>query len=258
MRANRLESVQGLRWVVEGLRVVRAAPLRLLVLNFAFLFAISVAVAIPLIGFALVWLLIPAFVVGPHAISRAAAAGTPPDLALLVSGFRIRLPSQLRLGGVFLAAMILVLAATVLADDGRFAQAMIGHVRLEVDDLLNPDVRRAMMIGAGLQTAALTALWYAPLLVAWDGLPVSKAIFFSTTAAWINWRALLAYGVAMTLLFAFVLMLALGAAIFFSGGGAASGNVAFFAAIWTMLPIWFATSYLSYRDVFAAAETAAG
>ena len=256
MRANRLPSVQGFRWVGEGFRIFRAAPLRLLVLNLAFLLAISFAVAIPVVGFAAVWLLIPAFIVGPHAMSRAAAQGAMPDLGMLVSGFRANLAAQLKLGGVYLAAMMAVLVATALADQGHFAQAMIGRERLEFADLQNPAVLQAMLIGAGLQTALLTALWYAPLLVAWNGLTVSKAIFFSTAAALINWRALLAYAIAISLLFVFVLVLALGAAILFSGPGAAQGNAAFFTSVWAILPIWFATSYLSYRDVFSAEDEA--
>ena len=77
-----------------------------------------------------------------------------------------------------------------------------------------------MLIGAGLQTLLLGALWYAPLLVAWHGLSASKAAFFSAAAAWINWRAFLVYGVTVMSLFGFVLMLALGGAMLLGGSGA--------------------------------------
>ena len=250
MRANRLPARQGLRWIGQGFMVVRAAPIRLLLLHLAFLLAITVTVAIPVVGFAAIWLLVPALVIGPHAMARAAARGVVPGPELLLAGFRANLAMQLRLGGVFLAAMIAVLAATTLADDGHFAQAMVGRVRLQIGDLQNPEVQEAMLIGAVLQTAALSALWYAPLLVAWNGHSVSKAAFFSAAAALINWRPFLVYGVGITLLFAFALMLALGAAMLFAGPRAAQGNAALFAVIWILLPIWFASSYLSYRDVF--------
>lgn len=250
MRANRLPAGKGLRWIGQGFMIVRAAPVRLLLLHLAFLLAITITVAIPVIGFAALWLLVPALVIGPHAMARAAARGVVPGPELLLAGFRANLAMQLRLGGVYLAAMIAVLAATMLADNGHFAQAMIGRVRLQIGDLQNPEIQQAMLIGAVLQTAALGALWYAPLLVAWNGLSVSKAVFFSAAAALINWRPFLLYGVGITLLFAFVLMLALGAAMLFAGPRAAQGNAALFAVIWILLPIWFASSYLSYRDVF--------
>lgn len=256
MRANRLAAARGLRWVAEAFKIFRVAPLRQLLLNLLFLFAVTMVVAVPMIGFAAVWLLFPALLVGPHAMSRMAARGTAPGPELLVSGFRQNLAVQLRLGGVFLAAMLVVLAATVLADDGRFAQAMVGRIRLDIGDLQDPDLQWAMLIGAGLQTVLLGVLWYAPLLVAWEGLSASKAVFFSAAAVLINWRAFISYGAAVTLLFAFVLMLVLGGAMLFGGSGAGQANSALFAVVWTLLPVWFASSYLGYRDVFGTEEAA--
>jgi hypothetical protein len=230
--------------------IFRVAPVRQLLLNLVFLFVVTILVAVPVVGFAAVWVLFPALVVGPHAMARSAAGGTMPHPELLISGFRQNLPAQLRLGGFFLAVMLVVLAATALADDGRFAQAMIGRIRLEIGDLQDPGLQQAMLIGAGLQTVLLGALWYAPLLVAWGGLSASKAVFFSAAAGLINWRAFIAYGVAVMALFGFVLLLALGGAMLFGGSGAAQANSALFAVVWTLLPVWFASSYLSYRDVF--------
>jgi hypothetical protein len=40
----------------------------------------------------------------------------------------------------------------------------------------------------------------------------------------------------------------------FGGGGAGQANSALFAVVWTLLPVWFASSYLSYRDVFGIEE----
>ena len=250
MRANRLPAMRGLRWVVEAFAIFRVAPVRQLLLNLAFLFASTVVVALPLVGFAAIWLLFPALMVGPHAVARMAAGGATPAFDLLLSGFRQQLPAQLRMGGVFLAVMVIVLAGTALADDGRFAQAVIGRSRLEFGDLQSPELQLAMLVGAGLQTLLLGALWYAPLLVAWRGLSATKAAFFSAAAALINWRAFLAYGLAVMLLFGFVLMLALGGAMLLGGSGAGQANSALFSVVWTLLPVWFASSYLSYREIF--------
>jgi len=258
MRANRLDTIAGLRWIGEAFLIFRAAPLRQLAFNLAFLLALTLALAIPGIGFALVWLLIPGLMVGPHAVARMASRGTPPEPALMVSGFSRGFAAQSRLGGVYLGGMAAVLAATIPADGGRFAQAMLGAMRLEIADFQAPELQLAMMIGAGLQTLLLAALWYAPLLVAWQGLTVSKAVFFSAAATLINWRAFLAYAVGMALLFALLLMLALAGAMLFGGAGALQANAALLAVIWTLLPVWFASSYLSYRDVFEAKSPASG
>jgi NADH:ubiquinone oxidoreductase subunit 6 (subunit J) len=236
--------------------IFRVAPVRQLLLSLAFLFASTIVVALPLIGFAAIWLLFPALMVGPHAVARTAAGGATPTPDLLISGFRQHLPAQLRVGGAFFGAMLVVLAGTALADDGRFAQAVIGRTPLELGDLQSAGLQRAMLIGAGLQTLLLGALWYAPLLVAWNGLSASKAVFFSAAAACINWRAFLAYGVALMLLFGFVLMLALGGAILLGGSGAGQVNSALFSVVWTLLPVWFASSYLSYREIFSEDDPA--
>ncbi|MGH8765810.1 MAG: BPSS1780 family membrane protein [Burkholderiales bacterium] len=257
MRANRLAARHGLRWIGDGFVIFRASPLRQLVLNLAFFAVFSIVVALPLVGFVAVWLLLPAMMIGPHAISRQAslaARGEAPGWNLLFAGFREGFPAQLRLGGVYLAAMLLVIACTIPVDGGRFAQAMAGQIALDHSDMESPALLRAIFVGAVLQTAALGALWYAPLLVAWDRLPVSKAVFFSAAAAFINWGAFLVYGIAITVLFSFVLLLAFGAALLAGGVGPAQANTALIASIWTLLPVWFASSYLSYRDVFGAEQ----
>jgi hypothetical protein len=254
MRAQRLDAVAGLRWIAEAFAIFRVAPLRQLAFNLAFLVGVTIVLSLPAIGFALVWLLIPALLVGPHAIARSASRGAAPEAALLLSGFRDALPAQLRLGGCYLAGMVMVLLATAATDGGRFAQAMMGLARLDLEDLQSPATQNAMMIGAGLQTVLLGALWYAPLLVAWKGLSAAKAVFFSAAAAVINWRAFLAYAIGMTLLFAFVLVLALAGAMILGGARALQANAALFAVVWTLLPVWFASSYASYRGVFDAAE----
>lgn len=81
--------------------IFRVAPVRQLLLNLVFLFVVTILVAVPVVGFAAVWVLFPALVVGPHAMARIAAGGTTPHPELLISGFRQNLPAQLRLGGFF-------------------------------------------------------------------------------------------------------------------------------------------------------------
>jgi hypothetical protein len=258
MRANRLPARSGLRWIGGAFVIFRFAPLRQLTLSLGFLLAFMLALSLPLVGFALAWALVPGLAVGLHAIGRDASRGVMPTAALLLSGFRGNAGAQLRLGAVYVAGMAAVLAASSPADDGRFAQAMLGMARLQLQDLQNPDTVNAMRVVVVLQTLLLAALWYAPLLVAWRSLGVAKAVFFSAAATFINWRAFLVYGIGMTLLFTFVLMLALLGAMLFGGSRALQANAAAFAVLWTLLPVWFASSYLSYVEVFGSEDAAGG
>ena len=51
-------------------------------------------------------------------------------------------------------------------------------------------------------------MWYAPMLVAWHGLPVGKALFFSLVAVWRNRSAFTVYGLGWLMVW-FVLSIAL-------------------------------------------------
>jgi hypothetical protein len=258
MRANRLKASAGLRWIGEGFLAFRTAPLRQLFLSLVFLLAIGVVLSVPLAGFTAAWLVMPALLVGPHAIAREGARGVAPAPALLFAGFRTGFPVLLRLGGFYLGGMVAVLAASALGDGGYFARAMVGLARLDLETLQRPETQEAVMIATVLQTLLIAALWYAPLLVAWKQVPPLKAAFFSAAAAFINWRAFAVYGVAMTALFSLVVLAAVLGAALLGGGRASHVNTALFAVLWTLLPAGFASSYVSYRDVFEAAEVPPG
>jgi hypothetical protein len=254
MRANRLKASAGLRWIGEGFGAFRTAPLRQLFLCLAFLVAVGIALSIPLAGFTVAWLAMPALLVGPHAVARDAARGVAPKPELLFAGFRGGFAALLRLGGFYLGGMFLVLVASAIGDGGHFARAMVGLARLDLETLQRPETQEAVMIATVLQTLLIVALWYAPLLVAWKQVAPLKAAFFSAAAAFINWRAFAVYGVAMTALFTLVVLAAVMGAALLGGGRAMHVNTALFAVLWTLLPVGFASSYVSYRDVFEAAE----
>lgn len=253
MKANRIAAIEGARWLAEGFRVLRKAPLQLMVLSLAFLLAVMFMLSLPAVGFAVFWLLSPAVMVGPHAAARAAARGARPDFGLLAEGFRTQLPALLRLGALLLAALLAALAATALADDGRLLRAMVGIERLKMEDLFQPELHRALLVWALLQTAVLSLLWYAPLLVAWHAVPAVKSVFFSAAAIILNWRAMLAFSGVLLVALILVSMLALAVASLVARSEGARISTATFAATWTFVPILFAASWRSYEAIFADA-----
>ena len=257
MRANRVSAREGARWLVEGLQVLRAAPLRLMSLHLALFLAIVFLFSIPSVGFALFWLLGPALFVGPHAAMRAAARGARPEPALMLEGFRSGFGALARLGAIFLVLLVAALGATALADDGRLFRAMTGGERLIVEDLAEPDVNRALLVWALLETGIFSALWYAPLLVAWHGVPPLKSVFFSVAAVVLNWRAMLAFSAVMVLAAFAVSLGALAVASVVASTEGARVSTAAFAATWTFLPLLFAASWRSYQAIFGAAASGA-
>lgn len=252
MNANRVPAAEGARWLAEGLRVLRAAPLQLMLLHLMFLFAVAFTLSIPAVGFAAFWLLTPALIVGPHAAVRAAGRGARPEFGHLLEGFRAALPAQLRLGAIFFVALLAALAATTLADDGRLFRAMTGIERLRIEDLLEPALHRALLLWAVLETSVLSILWYAPLLVAWHGVAPVKSAFFSAAAIVLNWRAMLALGGALLVALLALSLLALALASLVARSEGARISTAAFAATWTFLPVLFAASWRSYEAIFSA------
>lgn len=253
MRAQRLPASRGLGWIGESFAIFRASPLRQLLFSLAFLMGLVVFLGLPKVGFLVAWIFIPALVIGPHSVSRAASRGDSPGVALLAEGFGPRRRPLLLLGAVFAVGMVFVFGATALLDDGRLLQSLAGNAPLRTEDLRDQEaLMDAIFLAAVLQTVLLSLLWYAPLLVGWGGLPVAKAVFFSAAATLINWRAFLVFGIGFTVLFTLVLIVALASSVWLAGPGVLRNGSPLFTAMWTLLPLWFGASYVSYRDVFEA------
>ena len=124
MQARVVQASRGARWLAEGWRLFRAAPLGWLTLVFAYWLLMTLASLVPVAGVALASLLVPAFSVGFMAAARAASRGRALELALLFEGFRHERRSQLALGVAYLAARP-VLGATAAIDGGVLARWML-------------------------------------------------------------------------------------------------------------------------------------
>ena len=253
MQARVVPAARGWAWVVEGFRMFRVAPLAWLALVFAYWMAMTVISLVPYVGVAVASILVPAFSVGFMAASRAAQHRTSPALSMLGAGFRDHLPAQLALGGVYFAALVVLLAASALADDGTLTRWMATGEKPSPEALGSDEFLSALMLFAALYAPVMMAFWFAPLLVAWHGLSAAKALFFSFFASLMNWRAFVVYGTGTALvLFILPSLLVLGA-MFVTGGTTRIALLSvLFPFLLTLLPTLFASFYASYRDVFDA------
>ena len=118
MQARIVQALRGALWLAEGWRLFSAAPLGWIAMVFAYWLLMTLASIVPVLGVAAASVLVPAFSVGFMAAARSAARKGPVELALLFDGFRNHLRSQLVLGVAYFACLALVLAATVLVDEG--------------------------------------------------------------------------------------------------------------------------------------------
>lgn len=252
MQARLVPAARGARWLAEGWRLFRAAPLGWLSLVFAYWLLMTLAALIPFAGVAVASVLVPAFSVGFMAAARAASRGAPLEFALLFEGLRNERRSQLLLGAAYLAALATVLAGSAAFDGGALARWMLGGPRPDEEMLQSGEFLAALACAALLYTPVMMMFWFAPPLVAWHSASPVKALFYSFFACLMNWRAFLAYGAAaalVTLVAPFVLVVTLRT---LAGGGSFAWLA--FPLLGVMLPTLFASFYASYRDVFASPE----
>jgi hypothetical protein len=187
------------------------------------------------------------------AVSRAAARRAPVAPALLFAGFQERPATQLSLGGIYLTCLVLLVAASALADEGAVARWMLSGERPPDELLQSGEFFVALSIAAALYVPVMLAFWFAPVLTAWHGMGAAQALFFSLIACLVNWRAFIAYGVVAALMTVVAPLAVLSVLASISGGGLRASVLSlFFPLLLVMLPTLFASFYVSYRDIFAS------
>jgi len=248
-------AARGVRWLAAGWRMFRAAPLGWLALVFGYIMATILLSLVPLVGTAAASILVPVFSVGFMTASRAASQARPVELPMLFAGFRDRLPGQLALGVVYTLGLAAAVAGSALVDHGELLRWLTTppatDARAEITDAMLP----GMAATAALYAPTMMALWFAPPLVAWHSMAAPKALFYSFVACWINWRALIAYGLAVVFVAVVLPSLVLMFLAFATGGAVRVQPTALvFPLLLILLPTLFASYYASYRDVFDAKE----
>jgi hypothetical protein len=249
MQARIVDAARRARWLGDGWRLFRTAPLGWLAAVFGYWLMMTLLSLVPFAGIAAAAILVPAFSVGFMAIARATSHGSRPDLALLFEGLRHEARSQLILGIVYLACLAALLGASSLADDGALARWMLTGKRPDEEILQSEEFLAALVIGALLYLPVMAAFWFAPPLAAWHSTGAAKALFFSFAASIMNWRAFLAYG-AVTAVITLVIPFAALTLLTLAGALSFPAATLVFPLLLVVLPTLFASFYASYRDVF--------
>lgn len=201
----------GYVWLRQGIWLFRKNPLAVLTLLFAYLFGILLLSIPPYIGALLPWLFIPGLSVGFMAACRNIIKKQPVFPHLLLDGFRghgrVTARRLLALGGLYVAAMIVVFLFSALFDGGALIGMMLSSARVDDETLQNVVTSGAILAAAIAYVPVAMMFWFAPILVAWHEVPPVKALFFSWTACVRNLRAFAVFGVGTVILGMFVPML---------------------------------------------------
>lgn len=240
-------------WLVRGFFLFRKNPPMWTLLVFTYWIVVALINQIPKVGPPVSTLLLPAFSVSFMVICRQLDRGEPLLPILLFAGFRNRLPTLITLGGMYLLSILLVLGISALADQGVLAYWVIYGTPPGAQAVRDGSLSSALMIAAAAGTPVVMAFWFAPVLVAWDGMGAAKALFFSFFASWRNWRAFLLYGAVMALA-GTALSVAMVTAALLLRGHPELLRLAMIAAVLITMPTLFGSFYGAYLDVFPHEE----
>ena len=255
MQALTLPPRRGWQWLADGFRIFRKKQLLLSFAVIGYWTVMGVVSAFPLIGRAAAMALIPAFSVSLMSACRLLDQGGAFVPALLFSGFKRNLRPLLVLGAIYVAITGGVLALVALIDDGVLLELVFLGTAHSEQVLASDSVRLGAQLSLILFTPLMMAFWFAPLLVAWNGIPAGKSLFFSFVACVRNWRAFFLYGAAIVVFGAMLpgLLAALLAGLM-PGGGDLFPTVFTGIIFFFFLPALYASFYVSYRDVFVSVD----
>ena len=110
---------RGWAWLREGLQLWRRNPALLTFATFGYLLSIIVISLVPLLGQLVASLLMPALSVGVLNACRAIDGGRKTGPDVLFSGFKSNLQGLVVVGGLYLAATLVVLTLVQLAVSRR-------------------------------------------------------------------------------------------------------------------------------------------
>lgn len=259
MQLNLVPARAGLQWIKQGWQLLYRQMFALCILFVLALLASALVGAVPLVGPIISPGVIPlttlVMMVGA-AEAMHQRTPTPRLLLVIFQGGRQRTLALLTIAMLYSLCSAMLLALSVLVDDGQFARVSLGLHPLNADMVSDPAFQRALWLTM-LGWLPLTALfWHAPALVYWYGISAPKALFFSFIACLRNWRAFACHAMGWFLLLTGIGM-ALGLLIV--GLGAMLGPnvlsammaVAIVPMLLVVLVAMLVATVFSFRDCFA-------
>jgi len=254
MKAHSLPAAAGWRWLTEALALYGRYPAPLLfTVSFYWILLLLINI-VPGVGPYVAAVCIPGLSVGVMNACRDLDRGRLPPANCLFSGFRGEMRTLLVLGGIYLVLTLAILLGSSLLDGGEFARYLMSGQQPDPQAMEDGRVFRASLFALGLLLPLMMAFWFGPMLAAWYRLPAPKALFFSLVACLLNWRAFLVY--ALSLLAIVILPFFLLGVVAQMSPQAGSLFAFLFSVplLLVLLPVIFASFFVSYREVFGVSE----
>ncbi len=245
----------GYAWYRQGIWLFRRNPLAFLTIFSTYLLAMWLVSKIPLLGGVLPLAFIPGVAVGFMAACRDTVAGKAVLPTVLIDGFHsyggLAARRLLKLGALYVVAIVLVFAASALVDGGTLFTLMLGTVD-KAPPTPGPEVPLGGLVALACYVPVAMLFWFAPVLAAWHDVPPVKAMFFSVVSCWRNRGAFIVYAalwfatMTLTSIVVSLVMDALGAGAFVV--------VALFPVTIMLTTMLYCSFYATYRGCFGAEQ----
>ena len=236
MNLRSVDAGRGWQWIVDGFNLFKKSPLLWISLTIVLALLWIVSFAIPVLGPLLFNLLSPVLFAGLMIGCRALDNGEELELAHLFAGFRQQASALVTIGGVYLVGTIVVLGAVFVVAGGSMLPTVLSKTTPDIETLTAAirSMLLALTVGAAVYMPLLMLIWFAPLLVVFEGLAPMQAMKLSFAACWANVIPFLVYGLAILVLW-FI------------------ASIPLLLGLLVLLPVLFCSVYASYRDIFATA-----
>jgi len=256
-------AAHGIAWLRRAFAMFNRYRLPWVLLFWGYFASLFVVNLVPLVGSFAVFVVKPVLAVGLLAAAWQQERGGAPTLRQLFHGLRSNVFALLAIGAFFVIGMAIAVQASAIVDGGKLRDLASGHLAMSEeqarDVLADPRLQFAMLFSALLAIPTLLATWWAPALVVFQDASAGAALAASLRAALANWRALVAYVLAIAVVGLLLPMVLLTILALLLPGAAVQVLV-----LLVMLPYSIVLTvtlhicdYVSYRDVFHAGETLA-
>lgn len=204
-----------------------------------------VSLIIPVLGPLLFTLLSPLLFAGLMIGCRALENGEPLEIAHLFAGFKQQAAPLVTVGGVYLVGTVIVVGIVLVIAGGSMLPAVLSKPGADIETIRAAmrSMALALAVGAAIYLPLLMLIWFAPLLVVFNGLAPVAAMKLSFAACVRNMLPFMVYGAAILLLW---LVLSLPAVL------GAIGGLLVIALLVGSIPVLICSIYASYQDIFAA------
>jgi uncharacterized membrane protein len=233
IRVAELPAARGVAWLVAAFELFRRAPLAWIGLSagwIAITFALLILVPF---GIVIANLLQPAFSASFAITAWRASAGESVRPSDLFSGFRRNMGALLKVGGVLLAAELVISVVMVLLGFPVFKSSTEGEITMTDYAGVVRDNLWIVAVGLVLNALVRGALWFAAPLISLQGMGAMQAMRWSLYAAIANLGTMAVYGA--TLFVCFFL-----------------GAIPWALGLIVVVPVAVISTFVSYREVFEA------